>query len=275
MEVIKWRTCKVCSLEKTEKENFNFHSATGYYTNTCRECANKKRRLENPVVRGRREDSVFIRQKHCTICKETKDLTREYFYYSGRGFSKICICCSDKSKLEKRESKLNKGYLPDSATKKCIICEKEKSIINFSFSQKNKYYSSYCKPCDVNRKTEAKLSHSIERKEKDLQKGRDWHKNNPEKSALTKYNKFDIQRNLLNDLTAEYIKEQITKPCSYCQYPSTGLDRINNDLGHLQSNCVPCCWECNTARMNNFTYEEMLVIGQAIKLVKDNRKCQH
>ncbi len=36
-------------------------------------------------------------------------------------------------------------------------------------------------------------------------------------------------------------------------------------------NCIPCCKECNVARMNNFTHEEMLIIGQAIKAVKENR----
>lgn len=274
MEVIKMRTCKICSMEKEEKENFNFHKTTGYYFKTCKDCANKKRRLNREISFGRREDSIFIRQKKCITCNIIKDINEENFY-KGRTYSKTCKECRITKTIKNRTEKLNKGYLPDNTIKKCIKCAEEKYISEFSFSRKIKYYSSYCKPCDVIRKYEAKQTYSKERIEQDLQKGRDWHKNNPDKSAFTKYKAFDFNRGLAFDLTLDYIKDQLVKSCTYCQYPSTGLDRVDNSKGHLQNNCIPCCWECNTARMNNFTYEEMLVIGQAIKLVKDNRKCQH
>jgi len=34
------------------------------------------------------------------------------------------------------------------------------------------------------------------------------------------------------------------------------LDRLNNDLPHIVSNCVPCCYFCNTTRSNAFTAEK-------------------
>lgn len=34
--------------------------------------------------------------------------------------------------------------------------------------------------------------------------------------------------------------------------------------------CVTCK-ECNVARMNNFTYDEMKIIGLSIKKIKENR----
>jgi len=29
---------------------------------------------------------------------------------------------------------------------------------------------------------------------------------------------------------------------------TNGIDRIDNSLGYLQSNCVACCWACNLAK---------------------------
>lgn len=37
------------------------------------------------------------------------------------------------------------------------------------------------------------------------------------------------------------------------------------------SNVVPCCVECNKARNDNFSFEEMKVIGKTIREVKQSR----
>ena len=49
------------------------------------------------------------------------------------------------------------------------------------------------------------------------------------------------------------------------------LRRIDNTKGHTKENCVPCCIECNIARGNNFTYEEMKRLGKTIKEIKTLR----
>lgn len=77
------------------------------------------------------------------------------------------------------------------------------------------------------------------------------------------------------DLLPDEYVNLIMQNCMYCNHnvgTGTGLDRINNDLGYIIDNVVPCCEECNTARMNNFTHEEMKIhIGPAIRLVKLSR----
>lgn len=68
------------------------------------------------------------------------------------------------------------------------------------------------------------------------------------------------------------INNIITQKCIYCgDDKRIGCDRIDNNKGHTTDNVVPCCYECNIARGNNFTYEEMKIIGEAIQLVKSKR----
>ena len=51
-----------------------------------------------------------------------------------------------------------------------------------------------------------------------------------------------------------------------------GIQRSADTCGELsKSNVVPCCYECNCARNNNFSHEEMKEIGKAIKQIKINR----
>lgn len=76
------------------------------------------------------------------------------------------------------------------------------------------------------------------------------------------------------DLTIDWMIENIlTKPCVYCgDTYRVGCDRIDNTKGHTKDNVVPCCIECNTARNNYFSYEEMKVLGKTIREIKEKRK---
>lgn len=76
------------------------------------------------------------------------------------------------------------------------------------------------------------------------------------------------------DIDIDWMIENIfTKSCVYCgDNKKIGCDRIDNSKGHTKDNVVPCCIECNAARNNNFTYDEMLEIGKAIRKVKENRR---
>ena len=64
--------------------------------------------------------------------------------------------------------------------------------------------------------------------------------------------KSDKKKGLANDLTRGFIDLEISKGCSYCGEIDIRmtLDRIDNTIGHLQSNVVPACIRCNLTRGN-------------------------
>ena len=75
------------------------------------------------------------------------------------------------------------------------------------------------------------------------------------------------------DFTDEEIQDFLQQPCVYCgDTENIGLERIDNDLGHCKANCLPCCTLCNLTRGSRYTVEEFKLIGEVIKVIKNNRK---
>jgi hypothetical protein len=93
---------------------------------------------------------------------------------------------------------------------------------------------------------------------------------NPNKRAkfiLEDSRRGDKKKNRDNDLSLDFIKESISKGCSYCgeKIINICLDRINNSKGHTKDNVVASCVRCNYIR-NSMPYEAWLHI---VPLVKD------
>jgi hypothetical protein len=44
---------------------------------------------------------------------------------------------------------------------------------------------------------------------------------------------------------------------SYAEYLFNGLDRVNNDIGYIEGNVVPCCHQCNLAK-HQHTVEDFI-----------------
>lgn len=92
---------------------------------------------------------------------------------------------------------------------------------------------------------------------------------------ISSYNAKDISNGFgKSNLTVDWLIENIlTKSCVYCgDTYRLGCDRMDNNSGHNKENVVPCCIECNTARNNYFSYEEMKILGQTIRSIKEKRK---
>jgi hypothetical protein len=88
-----------------------------------------------------------------------------------------------------------------------------------------------------------------------------------------RYRYIDRQKGLSCDLTREFLADLVLQPCFYCGDTSErrGADRISNLFGHNMNNVVPCCGTCNSARMDNFTHDEMKILGQTIARLKAAR----
>lgn len=99
-------------------------------------------------------------------------------------------------------------------------------------------------------------------------------------TIAAKYSQCKTQakkRNKVFTLTlAEFMALRSGRPCTYCGHDlpkvGVGLDQKVPGLGYTVENAVPCCTECNVAKSDRFTYDEMLVIGAAIRQVKDARR---
>lgn len=80
---------------------------------------------------------------------------------------------------------------------------------------------------------------------------------------------FDIQKEWL-------FNEILNGKCFYCEDTKRlGLDRIDNSKGHTMDNVVVACYDCNCARNNNFSHDEMVELGKTIKEIKRRRNEGH
>lgn len=84
---------------------------------------------------------------------------------------------------------------------------------------------------------------------------------------LSAYRLKDKKKGLQTDIDFEWTFNIISNSkCIYCENTENiGLDRIDNLKGHTKNNVVPCCYICNTTRNNNFSFEEMKIMGKIIK----------
>lgn len=78
-------------------------------------------------------------------------------------------------------------------------------------------------------------------------------------------------RNIPFELTKHDLKALIDLHCHYCNNPPkqvyayckgshgyityNGIDRINNDIGYVAGNIVPCCYVCNRMKGNMIKQE--------------------
>ena len=77
------------------------------------------------------------------------------------------------------------------------------------------------------------------------------------------------RRGVICTLTFDEYCLLITQLCTYCQGPlnatGSGLDRKDSSEGYTTDNVTPCCWQCNRIKSNEFSYEEMLIIGPSVR----------
>lgn len=80
----------------------------------------------------------------------------------------------------------------------------------------------------------------------------------------------DRNRKRENNLTVGFVKEMISRGCSYCGENEIriGLDRIDNSIGHLVTNVVAACCRCNIIR-GDMPYQAWLNIVPAVRQTRE------
>ncbi len=135
----------------------------------------------------------------------------------------------------------------------CKICKVSRPFSEFgSLNHRNAVdgRNPYCKPC-IRVKDRQPANRFSQSKAKAKTKGYAW------------------------ALTLEEFIAIINQPCRYCGGPlsETGkaIDRWDNDVDYLPGNCVPCCALCNQAKSASLRGDEMVLIGAAIRQIRENR----
>jgi len=171
---------------------------------------------------------------------------------SGQKFNMLTV-------LDKRKSKKYKNGTQVYWLCKCD-CGKEKYIVS------SKIKSGHTKSCGCYRMAFRKLE--------------------PGRAALNvvfdDYQRNAIKRGLQFELSLDEFRKITQQDCYYCgiepsirrqtrrlngEYTHNGIDRLDNLLGYISDNSVPCCTMCNRMK---YTFTEDLFLSQ-IKRIYKNR----
>ena len=80
------------------------------------------------------------------------------------------------------------------------------------------------------------------------------------------------KRGLQFVLDLEDIKGLYNGVCVYCgsETSTKTIDRKDNKLGYVKGNCLSACWLCNKLKGNSMSFNEMMIMGEAIRKNKQN-----
>lgn len=86
--------------------------------------------------------------------------------------------------------------------------------------------------------------------------------NKPDIYGYTYIKSHTKRHNIDFNLSKEEFINIINQPCHYCggfrpNIKVNGIDRKDNTLGYILSNCLPCCKYCNISKSDR-TYEEYI-----------------
>lgn len=86
---------------------------------------------------------------------------------------------------------------------------------------------------------------------------------------LRDYRRTDKRAGFKTSVSLEGMRFAAEMPCFFCcGRTRLGLDRIENSLGHLNSNCVPCCAECNFILID-LPWEAKLELREPLRKIRE------
>ena len=146
--------------------------------------------------------------------------------------------------------------------KKCKECGIDYS--GFLVSHSSKYCSENCRKkvrAKVNKSNIDEIIGKINNKDIDF----------IAKDVYLKYKNRSPKRNIEFNLSLDFFKKNVFAPCFYCgdKIDKVGFDRVDNNKGYTEDNCVPCCGDCNLMKRSN-TLD--VFISKCIKIALKHNK---
>jgi hypothetical protein len=156
----------------------------------------------------------------------------------------------------------------------CKHCQKGYPEVEPYFQRKGsvEYLRPICKQCDNARRRGYGFSgQSVEKARASARKYQRSLRYSSDHKKIAKIinsdsKRTDRHRGWKNDLSPEWIADQIKDGCVYCGDKRTRMtmDRIDNDKPHTRDNVVPACIRCNLTR-KTMPYEAWLVVAKAMR----------
>ena len=100
------------------------------------------------------------------------------------------------------------------------------------------------------------------------------------KRLFKNYVRMCRRRNVFWELTLEQFQSLTSGKCAYCgtdpaqvsrSYKYNGIDRKDNLKGYSPGNCVPACKGCNFLKGDRLSFDEMVVVAQALIRFRQRR----
>lgn len=176
--------------------------------------------------------------------------------------NKYCIYCNSKPnnkiKYHTHSAVINGldrvnntlGYVKDNIVSCCSVCNKMKRT--YSLEDFKKWAASL----NINYSTEKEYNEYTILQNLDLAFNKYFYSI----KSKSKYRKLEF------NLSKDFVYHISLKNCYYCskkpenifytksniyKFYYSGIDRVDNNLGYLEYNCVPCCKQCNYAKNNH------------------------
>jgi len=223
-----------CSKCRCYRSEASFYNEKGRRLKTCQTCRDRDR-----VIRERNKCEHNRQRTHCKECEGAS------------------ICQHDRQKNQCRECDGSSFCQHDRRRNHCKDCR------GSSICQHDRRRN-HCKDCDGASICEHNKTRIICKICSDPLKVTIRNMLTGAKQSDKKYNRYDVVNfvdycfveNLLEDYTHCYY-EDCKKELQIIERNDSlaTIERINNNLGHIKSNCVICCLHCNNGRKSRYTTE--------------------
>ena len=146
----------------------------------------------------------------------------------------------------------------------CPDCKLDKKLSQFYIRKSDKTPFSYCIPCFKFRVNKCRVHYQKQY-------------NQSSRGRYNFYKSHAKSRGLCFELSYEQFESFNGKHCIYCGdiLKRVGIDRHDNKIGYVLSNCKPCCTVCNRMKRDydvDFFYEkiEKIYMNKIAEKIKRN-----